>query len=129
MTNVRVTQIATPPEEKRWVDQYRFLAELHTVKQQIALDAAHSEALGMSYAELTSTDPTLMSTNGYPVAALRIIRMAYEHMKALRGRVDLLSPGMTAFFQAAMACGVYGLDPTAAAAEVARIASNEIPAT
>lgn len=125
---VRVTPLSIPAETKRWIHQYRFIAELHTVQQQIALDAAHSEALGMSHAELISTDPTLMSTNGYPVAYLRVIRMAYEHMKALGDKVDLLSPGMTAFFAAAKGCLVYGSDSAAADAEIARIVANETPA-
>jgi len=126
---VRVIPFDTTPETKRWVKQYRFIAELHTFEQQVALDAAHSEALGMSHAELTSTDPTLMSTNGYPVAALRIIRMAYEHMKALGDKVDLLSPGMTGFFAAAKVCLIYGSDSAAADAEIARIVSNARPTT
>jgi hypothetical protein len=124
---VTVYPMSIPPVTEIWVRQYRFLAELHTVTQQIALDAAHSEALGLSHSELTSTDQTLMSTNGYPVAALRVIRMSYEHMKALGEKVDLLSSGMTAFFDAAKACGVYGLDSTAADAEIARIKSNVLP--
>ena len=126
--SVRVFPVTTEPETKRWVDQYRFLAELHTPEQQVTLNVVHKEALGLSFAEETSTDPTLMSTNGFPVAALRIIAISYEHMKALNGRVDLLSPGMTAFFQAAAACGVYGLDAETANAEIARIVSNEKPA-
>lgn len=126
---VRVIPADATPETKRWVHQYRFIAELHTVTQQVLLDAAHSEALGLSHAELTSTDNTLMSTNGYPVAYLRVIRMAYEHMKALGDSVDLLSPGMTGFFLAAKGCLVYGSDSTAADAEIARIVSDETPAT
>ena len=125
---VTVRPMGLPVATALWIRQYRFIAELHTVTQQIALDAAHSEALGLSHAELTSTDQTLMSTNGYPVAYLRVIRMAYEHMKALGENVDLLSAGMSAFFDAAKACGVYGLDSTAADAEVARIKSNVLPA-
>ena len=125
---VKVTPMTPPVETSRWVDQYRFLAELHTPEQQLMLNIAHKEALGLSFAEETSTDPTLMSTNGFPVAALRAIAIAYEHMKALNSRVDLLSPGMTAFFQAAAACGVYGLDAETANAEIARIVSNETPA-
>jgi len=125
---VTVYPTITPPETQRWVSQYRFLAELHTDQQQVMLNVVHKEGLGLSFAEETSTDPTLMSTNGLPVAALRPIVIAYEHMKALNGQVDLLSPGMTVFFQAAKACGVYGLDPTAADAEIARIVSNEQPA-
>ena len=125
---VTVYPILPPVETSRWVDQYRFLAELHTLEQQLMLNIAHKEALGLSFAEETSTDPTLMSENNFPVAALRIIAVSYEHMKALNGRVDLLSPGMTAFFQAAAACGVYGLDAETANAEIARIVSNEKPA-
>ena len=125
---VRIIPADTSPETNRWVDQYRFLAELHTPEQQLMLNIAHKEALGLSFAEETSTDPALISTNGFPVAALQIIAISYEHMKALNGRVDLLSPGMTAFFQAAAACGVYGLDAQTANAEIARIVSNEKPA-
>ena len=126
--SVRVVPVDPTPASHRWVDQYRFLAELHTPEQQVMLNVVHKEGLGLSFAEETSTDQTLMSTNGFPVAALRVIVIAYEHMKALKGRVDLLSPGMTAFFQAAAACGVYGLDETTANAEIARIVSNEKPA-
>ena len=125
---VKIIPADTSPETNRWVNQYRFLAELHTPEQQLMLNIAHKEALGLSFAEETSTDPTLMSTNNFPVAALRIIAISYEHMKALNGRGDLLSPGMTAFFQAAAACGVYGLDAQTANAEIARIVSNEKPA-
>jgi hypothetical protein len=125
---VRVVPSVPEAPTELWIRQYRFIAELHTVAQQVALDAAHSEALGLSHAELTSTDQTLMSTNGYPVAYLRVIRMAYEHMKALGESLDLLSAGMSAFFDAAKACGVYGLDSAAADAEIARIQSNERPA-
>ena len=126
---VKLGTATVAAETKRWVDQYRFLAELHTPEQQITLNIVHKEALGLSFAEETSTDPTLMSANNFPVAALRVITIAYEHMKALNGRVDLLSPGMTAFFQAAAACGVYGTDAAVANAEIARIVSNEKPAT
>lgn len=128
MTVRVLVPVSNEPETKRWVDQYRFLAELHTTEQQVMLNIVHKEALALSFAEETSTDPTLMSTNGFPVAALRVIVLAYEHMKALNGRVDLLSGGMSAFFQAAAACGVYGLDQAAANAEIARIVSNEKPA-
>ncbi len=126
---VRIIPVSPPePETHRWVDQYRFLAELHTLEQQVMLNIVHKEALALSFAEETSTDQTLRSTNGFLVAALRGIALAYEHMKALNGRVDLLSSGMTAFFQAAAACGVYGLDEATANAEIARIVSNEKPA-
>lgn len=125
---VKVTPITLPPETNRWVSQYRFLAELHSDQQQLMLNVVHKEGLGLSFAEETSTDPTLMSTNGFLVAALRPIVIAYEHMKALNGQVDLLSPGMAMFFAAAKACGVYGLDSAAADAEIARIVSNAEPA-
>lgn len=125
---VTVRPSAQAPETARWVSQYRFLAELHSDQQQVMLNVVHKEGLNLSFAEETSTDPTLMSTNGLPVAALRPIVIAYEHMKALNKRVDLLSPGMTNFFAAAKACGVYGLDPAAADAEIARIVANETPA-
>ena len=126
--SIRITPVTLPVETHRWVRQYRFIAELHTQEQQAMLNIVHKEALGLSFAEETSTDPTLMSTNGFPVAALRVIAIAYEHMKALGEQVDLLSPGMSAFMQAAAACGVYGTDATVANAEIARIVANETPA-
>ena len=125
---VTVYPISPPVETQRWVDQYRFIAELHTDAQQDELDAAHGEALNLSNTELRSKDLSLQSSNAYPVWALKIIRKSYEFMRSLNGRVDLLSPGMTAFFQAAAACGVYGLDAETANAEIARIVSNEKPA-
>jgi hypothetical protein len=126
---VTVTPITFETPTERWVTAYRFLFQLHTIEQQVALDAAHTESLGLSYAELTSTDPTLMSTNGYPVAALRVLRIAYEMMDKLPDKVDLLSADMAGFFAVAKICGAYGLDSTAADAEIARIQSDTLPAS
>jgi hypothetical protein len=128
--SVRVVPVDPTPASHRWVDQYRFLDELHTDEQLDALETAHIEGLGLSVTErrTSNADPTLMSANGYNVRALKGITRGYELMKALGGRVDLLSPGMTAFFQAAAACGVYGTDAATANAEIARIVNNEKPA-
>ena len=125
---VRVIPVVIEPDTRRWVSQYRLIGELLTPTQQATLDVVHTEALSLSVPELMSTDPALMSANGFPVAALRVVRIAYEHMKALGQNVDLLSPGMTAFMQAAKACGVFGLDSAAADLEIARIVANETPA-
>jgi hypothetical protein len=126
---VTVYPMSIPPVTEIWVRQYRFLRELHTDEQLDALETAHFEGLGLSVAErdLSKTDPTLMSTNGYPVVALKAIVRGYELMKALGDRVELLSQDMGGFFLAAKACGIYGLDSTAADAEIARIKSNVLP--
>lgn len=125
---VTVYPMSPAPETAKWVTAYRFLFQLHSDAQQVAMDIAHTEAMGLSVAEMGSTDQTLMSTNGYPVAALRVLRIAYEMMDKLGGRVDLLSADMNYFFGAAKLCGVYGLDPTAADAEIARVKSDTPPA-
>lgn len=125
---VRVIPSAPEVVTERWVTAYRFLFQLHTSTQQVALDIAHTEAMGLSVAEMSSTDDTLMSTNGYPVAALRVLRIAYEMMDKLPDKVDLLSADMAYFFGAAKACGAYGLDSAAADLEIARIQSDTLPA-
>jgi hypothetical protein len=125
---ITVHPVTPPAITSIWVTSYRFLFELHTQAQQIALDVAHTEAMGLSVAEMASTDPALMSTNGYPVQALVGLRLAYEMMDKLPGKVDILSADMNTFFFVAKACGVYGLDETAANAEIARIQSNTPPA-
>ena len=125
---VRVIPFPPVPVTEIWVTSYRFLFELHTQAQQIALDTAHTEAMGLSVAEMSSTDPALMSANGYPVQALIGLRLAYEMMDKLPGKVDILSADMNTFFFVAKACGIYGLDETAANAEIARIQSNTPPA-
>lgn len=128
---VKIGTARVAAETKRWVRQYRFIAELHTIEQQDRLDAAHTAALNMSDVELLSTDPTAMSQNGtvsYPVQALKVIRKSYEFMSLLGDKVDLLSPNMQYFFAAAKACLVYGADSAAADAEIARIVANETPA-
>lgn len=118
-----------PAPTEKYITAYRFLFQLHTEAQTVALDAMHTEAMGLTSSELTSGDPNLMSAEGLPVAALRVLRIAYEMMDKLPGNVDLLSDDMAYFFSAAKALGVYGLDDAAADAEIDRIKAGTEPAS
>ena len=124
---VTVYPMSPAPETAKWVTAYRFLFQLHSDAQQVAMDAMHTEAMGLSMLEMTSTDDTLLNASGLPVAALRVLRLAYEMMDKLPGRVDLLSDDMDYFFAGAKALGVYGLDGATADAEIARIKSDTAP--
>lgn len=114
--------------EREWINQFRFISELHTPEQKWALNLAHKAGMGLTRAEDISTDMTLTTAEGYPVMALKIIVMAYEEMNLLKENVDLKSDGMAQFFEAAKGCGVYGFEAAAADAEIARIKRNEEPA-
>lgn len=126
---VKIGTSTIPAQTELFVDEYRFLAKLHTHEQRIELNAAHAAGQTLDNAHSRSKDLSLRDENNYPVWALQIIVLAYRDMRALGGRVDLLTPGMIVFFQAAKACGVYGLDEAVADAEIARIMRNETPST
>lgn len=113
----------------RWIDFNRFMFELHTPEQRLAIDAAKAEADAMHAPDITglAVDASALSPNGYPVYYLAVIRQAYQQKDALNNRLDLLSDDMQTAFDAFAACGVYGTDPDAIAAEIARIKSNTEP--
>ena len=119
---------SSPPREL-WVDQYRFIAELHTREQQDLLDAAREEANRLTNAELKSQDMQARSFNNYPIWALKVLRKSEQFMTALGGRVNVLSDNMGFYYQAAITCGIFGPDFAAAALEVERIKRNETPAS
>ena len=122
---VTVYPAAEPTE--RWVTTYRFLFQLHSLEQQIMIDAVHTAALALSPSQILNLDPQATDANGYPLQVLRVFRIAYEIMDKLGGRVDLLSADLGTFFQAASAVGIYGETGEQITAEIARIKSDTRP--
>lgn len=112
-----------PPTSLR-VSRFRFLHQLHTLEQQVLLDAFQAEAMALTFAQMTNTDPAATNASGMPLAALKPIRIAYRQMLNL-DELDLLSADMDVFFTAVSALGLYGQDSQA---EIARIKSNTPPA-
>lgn len=125
--STRITPVTFPPETERWIPSFRFLFELHTVQQQVLMEVAHREFLGLSGAEMLSQDSTLLSANGFPIPDLIVVGLGYEMMDKLKGDVDLLSGKMAVLFGALSNIGVYGSDPAGIATEIARIKSNVEP--
>jgi hypothetical protein len=125
-------QTWTAPEPEtpshRWIGSHRFLFTLHSLEQQFMIDAVHTAALGLLPAQILNFDPGAVDSNGYPLAALRVFRLAYEQMDKLGGQVDLMSANLSTFLQAAAAVGIYGDTSEEIAAEMARIVSNTPPA-
>ena len=117
-----------PEPISRWIGSHRFLFTLHAFEQQVLMDAVHTAAMGLTPAQILNFDPGAVDGNGYPLAALRVFRLAYEMMDKLGGQVDLLSGNMDAFLQAASAIGLYGDTGEEIAAEIARIKSDTAPA-
>jgi len=113
-----------PPETTRYITSYRLLFQLHTVPQQIQLDAIKSAADALTPSQIGNMTPGATDANGYPLDALRVIRLAYQQMQALGGRVDLLSQEMTVFFTVAGLLGLYGETSEEIAAEIARIQAD-----
>ena len=116
------------PETSRWIGSHRFLFTLHSLEQQFMIDAVHTAALGLLPAQILNFDPGAVDSNGYPLAALRVFRLAYEQMDKLGGQLDLMSANLNAFLQAAAAVGIYGDTSEEIEAEMARIVSNTPPA-
>lgn len=114
-------------ETSRWIGSHRFLFTLHATEQQFLMDAVHTAAMGLTPAQILDFTPNAVDGNGYPLAALRVFRLAYEMMDKLGGNVDLLSANMDAFLQAASAVGLYGDTGEEIAAEIARIKSDTAP--
>jgi hypothetical protein len=112
-----------------WVNFNRFMFELHTSTQRLAVDAAKAEADKLASTDLTglATNPSTVTSNGYPIYYLAVIRQAYQQKDALNNRVDLLSTDLGAALDAFTACGVYGTDSAIIASEIARIKSNAEP--
>ena len=122
-----VTVYPAPPETSLWIGSHRFLFTLHTIEQQIMMDAVHSAALQLTPAQILNFEPGAVDVHGWPLEVLRIFRLAYEQMDKLGGQVDLLSAQMDAFLQAASVLGIYG-NGEEIAAEIARVKSNTPPA-
>ena len=118
---------APPEPTERWVSSFRFLFELHDVMQRVQLDAFTSAAKALTLSQIINMDPEAVDTNGIPITALRIIRLAYEQMERLNNRVDLLSHNMTVFFAAVSSLGIYGQTSEEITAEIARIQSDTPP--
>ena len=114
-------------ETSRWIGSHRFLFTLHSFEQQVLMDAVHTAAMGITPAQILNFDPGAVDGNGYPLAALRVFRLAYEMMDKLGGNVDLLSGNMDAFLQAAGAVGIYGDTGEEIAAEITRIKADRAP--
>lgn len=115
-------------ETSRWIGSHRFLFTLHGFEQQVLMDAVHTAAMGLTPAQILDFTPNAVDGNGYPLAALRVFRLAYEMMDKLGGQIDLLSANMDAFLQAASAVGLYGDTGEEIAAEIARIKLDTAPA-
>lgn len=126
---VKVGASKLPAQTELWVDEFRFLSQLHTLQQQVVLNAAHEASKRMTDAQAKSADLIARDSNGYPLWALQVIAISFRLMQSLGGRVNLLSGGMGQFFFAAKACGIYGLDEATADSEIARVMRNETPAT
>jgi len=124
-------QTWTAPEPEtpshRWIGSHRFLFTLHSFEQQVLMDAVHTAAMGLTPAQILNFEDGAVDGNGYPLAVLRVFRLAYEMMDKLGGQVDLLSANMDAFLQAASAVGLYGDTSEEIAAEIARIKSDTAP--
>jgi hypothetical protein len=123
-----VTVIPAATEAHRWIGSHRFLFTLHSLEQQIMIDAVHTAALGLVPSQILNFDPGAVDANGYPLAVLRVFRLAYEQMDKLGGQVDLMSANLTTFLQAAAAVGIYGDTTPEIQAEMVRIVSNTPPA-
>ena len=91
------------------------------------MDAVHTAAMGLTPAQILNFTANAVDGNGYPLAALRVFRLAYEMMDKLGGNVDLLSGNMDAFLQAAGAVGIYGDTGEEIAAEITRIKADRAP--
>ena len=124
-------EIWTAPEPEtpshRWIGSHRFLFTLHSLEQQFMIDAVHTAAMGLTPAQILNFEDGAVDGNGYPLAVLRVFRLAYEMMDKLGGQVDLLSGNMDAFLQAAAAVGIYGDTTEEIEAEIARIKSDTAP--
>lgn len=114
-------------ETSRWIGSHRFLFSLHSFEQQVMMDAVHTAAMSLAPAEILNFTDGAVDANGYPLAALRVFRLAYEMMDKLGGQIDLMSANMDAFLQAASVVGLYGDTSEEIAAEIARIKSNTAP--
>lgn len=113
-----------PPPTEHGIASYRFLFELHTIPQQIQLDALKSAADALTPAQIGDLDPEAVDLNGYPLAVLRIVRLAYQQMERLGDTVDLLSHNMDVFLAAVASVGLYGQTSEEITAEIARIKAN-----
>lgn len=122
-----VTVYPTPPETERWINSYRFLFELHSVAQQVQLDAFRAAADVLTPAQIGNLDPEAVDANGIPLAALRIIRLAYQQMERLGNKVDVLNQNTDVFFAAVSALGLYGQTSQEITAEILRIKSDTPP--
>jgi hypothetical protein len=117
-----------PPEPTiREVDSYRFLFQLHTVPQQIRLDAIRAAASVLTSEQISNFNPEAVDNNGYPLAVLRVVRLSYQQMERLGGKLDLLSQNMDVFLGAISSVGVYGETSEQITAEIARIKSDTLP--
>lgn len=93
---VPVVKTSPAPE----VTAFEFLFELHHPIEQLVLDAVKTEASTLTAAQLLdpATDPSLVT-----------IRNAYERLNQLQGGTfNTTSSATQAFFDAALAKGVYG---------------------
>lgn len=122
-----VTIYSTPLETTRWIGSFRFLFELHTVQQQVQLDALRAAADVLTPAQIGNPDPEAVDANGIPLAALRIIRLGYQQMERLGNKIDVLSQNADVFFAAASALGLYGQTSQEITAEILRIKSDTPP--
>jgi hypothetical protein len=116
-----------PELTSRWIGSHRFLFTLHSFEQQVLMDAVHTAAMGLTPAQILNFTANAVDGNGYPLAALRVFRLAYEMMDKLGGNVDLLSGNMDAFLQAAGAVGIYGDTGEEIAAEITRVKADQAP--
>ncbi|HAH10226.1 MAG TPA: hypothetical protein DCL48_09005 [Alphaproteobacteria bacterium] len=123
-----VTVYPSPPETSRWIGSHRFLFTLHTLEQQIMMDAVHSAAIQLTPAQILNFDEGAVDPHGWPLEVLRVFRLAYEQMDKLGGQIDLMSSQLATFLQAASVLGIYGSTEQEIAAEIARITSNTPPA-
>jgi hypothetical protein len=114
-------------ETSRWIGSHRFLFTLHSLEQQFMIDAVHTAAMGLTPAQILNFEDGAVDGNGYPLAVLRVFRLAYEQMDKLGGQVDLMSANLSTFLQAAAAVGIYGDTSEEIAAEIARIKSDTAP--
>jgi len=124
-------QTWTAPEPEtpshRWIGSHRFLFTLHSLEQQFMIDAVHTAAMGLTPAQILNFEDGAVDGNGYPLAVLRVFRLAYEQMDKLGGQVDLMSANLSTFLQAAAAVGIYGDTSEEIEAEMARIKSDTAP--
>lgn len=119
-----VTVIPVAPATSLWVGAHRFLFTLHSLEQQVLIDAVHTAAMGLTPAQILDFTENAVDDNGYPLAVLRVFRLAFEQMERLGGNVDLLSVSMDTFLQAASAVDIYGDTSEEITAEIARIKAN-----